>query len=99
MAVCVNVTSKQTHSDKTVILKPGDHPFINHESVINYQDVGERSIKLVEQLLATRTTEFPCTAHDPCSQQLLQRIRAGLIDSKLTPRGIKEKCKKLWGIA
>ena len=99
IAVCVNVTSKQSHSDTTLVLKAGDHRFITHESVINYQDAREMPINLVEQALVKKTEQFVCTAHDPYSEELLQRIRDGLIASKQTPKGIKAKCKRQWGIA
>jgi hypothetical protein len=97
-AVCVNVTTRRPHSDLTAILKVGDHPFIKHESVINYQDAREMPIDVVEQALATGTTQFVCIQLDPASEDLLKRVRQGLIDSKLTPKGIKAHCRKLWGI-
>ena len=31
------VRTKQSHTDKTVILKLGDHPFIKHESSADYK--------------------------------------------------------------
>ena len=36
--VIVNLTTRQPHSDDTVILHPGDHPFVLHETVVFYQD-------------------------------------------------------------
>lgn len=99
IAVCVNVTSRKPHSDATVVLQHGDHSFVTHESVINYQDAREMPINLVEQALATRTSQFVCVPHDPCSPELLARIRDGLVKSKLTPKGIKTKCKVLCKIS
>ena len=58
IAVCVNVSSRKPHSDTTVILQRGDHSFVTHESVINYQDAREMPISLVEEALAKRTTQF-----------------------------------------
>jgi CTP:molybdopterin cytidylyltransferase MocA len=37
-SVCVNITTRQSYSETTVILKAGDHPFVTHESVIFYTD-------------------------------------------------------------
>jgi hypothetical protein len=99
IAVCVNVSSRKPHSDTTVILQRGDHSFVTHESVINYQDAREMPINLVEQALTARTSQFVCVPHDPCSPELLGRIRDGLVKSKPTPKGIKTKCKALWGIS
>lgn len=98
IAVCVNVSSRKPHSDTTVILQRGDHSFVTHESVINYQDAREMPINLVEQALTARTSQFVCVPHDPCSPELLGRIRDGLAKSKPT-QGIKTKCKALWGIS
>jgi hypothetical protein len=97
-AVCVNVTTLQSHSDKTCVLKPGDHRFIKHDSVIKFSDAREMDVALVEQALRAQTTQFVCEAHDPCETELLIRIQQGLIDSKQTPKGIKATCKKLWGL-
>lgn len=96
-AICVNVTSKQSHSDTTVVLVAGDHRFIRHDSVIMYADAREMRIDLVEQALSKPTNQFVCQAHDPCTPALLERIRQGLLASKQTPKGIKKKCKDLWG--
>ena len=60
MAVCVNVTTRQMYSDTTLVLKPGDHPFIDHESVMNYRDSREVSLPSVEELLAKKTGQFAC---------------------------------------
>ena len=45
IAVCVNVSRGKPHSDTTVILQRGDHSFVTHESVINYQDAREMPIR------------------------------------------------------
>lgn len=37
-AVMVNLTTQRPHSDTTVVLAPGDHPFIRHATVVNYSD-------------------------------------------------------------
>ena len=36
--VIVNLTTRQPHSDDTVVLSRGEHPFVRHETVISYQD-------------------------------------------------------------
>ena len=97
-AVCVNVTTRQNHSDTTLVLQVGDHAFLKHESVVNYSDAREMPINLVEQALQNRTTQFVCQLRDPCSATLLKRIQQGLIASKQTPKDIKARCKNLWGI-
>ena len=97
-AVCVNVTTRQSYSDTTLVLQVGDHAFIQHESVVNYSDAREMPIDLVEQALQTRTNQFVCERRDPCTAALLNRIQQGLITSKQTPKDIKARCKMLWSI-
>jgi hypothetical protein len=95
-AVCVNVTSWTFDSDETVILGPGDHPFVKKKSVIHYEDARYMPLNRIEQLLQKRTTEFVCEMHHACTYKLLDRIRTGLLNSKRTPNGIKEYCRSVW---
>jgi len=39
--LCVNVISKRNNSDTFCVLQQGDHPFIRHDSVINYKKARE----------------------------------------------------------
>lgn len=39
--LCANVTSKHSNSDTSCVLQQGDHPFIRHDSVINYKKARE----------------------------------------------------------
>ena len=50
-AVCVNITSWTFDSDETVILVPGDHPFITKKSVVHYEDARYILLEHVEHLL------------------------------------------------
>ncbi len=96
-AVCVNVTTKRDDSETTVVLTAADHRFIKHESVVRFSDAREMKIELVEKLLSSRPGQFVGVLHDPCSEKLLARIRQGLLDSPMTPKEIKRKCKEIWG--
>jgi hypothetical protein len=95
-AICVSVTTRRPHSDPTCVLDVGDHPFVSHPSVIFYQDTRQMDLVLVESALTSGIRNFVCTRHASCSDALLERIRKGLIESKQTPKGIKELCRKLW---
>jgi hypothetical protein len=50
-AVCVSVTTSRAYSETTAVLQRGDHPFVNHESVIYYQDARILDLNLVERAL------------------------------------------------
>lgn len=96
-AVCVNITSRNSFSETTVILKKGDHPFIKHESVINYADARELDLGKVYEVLNTPTRQrFAFGICDPCSPELLRRIQDGLLVSRYVKKGLKEYCKGKW---
>src|SRR5690242_7488672 len=82
LAVCVNVTSKTRYCDTTVVLKPGCHTFIKHESVINYSDARQMDIGKVYQVVTTKNPQsFAFGIYDSCSEALLSTIQAGLLKS------------------
>lgn len=98
-AVCVNVTTRNRYSETTVVLAPGDHPFINHDSVINYRDARKLNLAQVYEVLTTKMPQrFAFGIYDPCSPQLLKRIQDGLLASPHAANGIKECCKNRWKV-
>lgn len=86
----VNLTSRRASSDNTVILDPGDHPFIKHETVVNY--AGSRIVdtaqiqKAIEEGNANPDIRF--------TQEVLERIQEGIELSEFTPLRIIEFYKK-----
>ena len=82
--VIANLTSMRSNSDQTVILKKGDHPFIQHDSIINYSDV--RFVE-VEKLI-NASAMFP--VQKEFDSNILNKIQKGLLPSPHTPLGIKE---------
>lgn len=98
MSLCVNITTLRGFHERTVVLKVGDHPFVKHDSAVLYLDMKERNIAAVSQLLATKTTQFVCSQHKPCSPKLLQRLRQGVIDSPNVAKAVKLKFSVAWGI-
>ena len=97
-AVCVNISTRQEYSDSTVVLKPGEHPYIKHDSIVYYTDAQVLDLNSVEAALNAKTRSFVCQDHESCSEALLKRIQKGLIDSPHTPKGIKKDCRILWGV-
>lgn len=97
-AVCVNITTKQSYSETTVILRPGMHPFIKHDSVVYYSDAQILTLNKVQQALDARMTGVVCEPREPCSRAVLEMIRQGILSSKMTPNNVKDYCKKAWGI-
>jgi hypothetical protein len=89
-AVMVNLTTQRPHSDTTVVLQPGDHPFIRHSTVVNYSDA-----RLVNtpQLDAAINAGI-CRQLDPVTPAVLNQIQAGLPLSPFTPNKIKAEYRR-----
>lgn len=85
-AIMVNVTTQRPHSETTVILKPGDHPFVQKPSVIFYADARKVDVQLLDEAL--RRGSF--RAHATFQSAVLKRIQDGLLQSSLTPKKIKD---------
>ncbi len=91
-SVIVNVSTKRCESDTTVILKPGEHPFIKHDSVINYKD----ALLSLAAKLEEAVNEGHFEASETFDTTILKRIQDGLLQSKQTPKNIKTYCNKIW---
>jgi len=93
--VTVNITTPTSRrADRTIILQKGDHPFIQHESIITYADAQFETVKDLQNYVSGGTAK-PKQAISP---RLLRRIQDGLINSPETPYKIRDFCKALWGI-
>jgi hypothetical protein len=77
----VNVTTPKNDRDITCVLKVGDHPFLTHESVINYADATEATLERVEQAISMKVFK----PHVPFSADLLQRVQDGAAVSPAFP--------------
>ena len=97
-AVCGSVTTKRSYSDTTVVLDVGDHPFINHESVIHYADARILDLQTVQAALDAHIRAFTCRSHKPCSPGLLARVQDGLLKSPYPTKGIKAFFRAARGI-
>lgn len=69
----VNFTSWRKGVDESCVVEPGDHPFFEHKSVVNYHDAVEREKQELQAALDVTRLEM----REPLSPQLLERIRAG----------------------
>jgi hypothetical protein len=86
----VNLTTQRPHSDTTVILNSGDHPFVRHATVVNYFDV--RLVKAGLLTAFSNTGNYLPQAS--LSAPVLQRIQAGLLASSFTPNKFKDYFRK-----
>ena len=94
----MNITTRQVTSETTVTLNVGDHPFIKHESVVNYANAAHMNLRDVEAVMRGQHgfLSIVCEQRDSCSAELLRRIQEGLLASSLVKRRIKEYCRAAW---
>lgn len=71
--------------DPACVLEAGDHPFIQHRSYLAYRYMRLDASTHVEKMVSGAVWK----PHDPCAADLLQRIVAGVYQSRLTPREYK----------
>ena len=83
--IMVNVTTQRPHSDTTVILNAGEHPFVQKPSVIFYADARMTDARLLDQSVASGA--FRTHATFPAA--VLKKIQDGVMKSPFTPRKIK----------
>jgi len=82
--VVVSVTTRHRRSETLVILQPGDHPFIRHESTVAYRYAEISWVDNIEAAIASGNAK----RREPIAGDLLRRIQAGLLDSEFTPNGV-----------
>lgn len=83
--VIVNLTSQRTHSDTTVVVQPGEHPFVQHPTVVFFADA--RIVDANHIAAAMKAGTFH--THQDCSAALLLKIQQGLLASTMTPQKVK----------
>lgn len=90
-------------TDTTVILKAGEHRFINRDTSVSYDKMDEVRTELLAEL-ETRNENTPF--HDKTfvrdvavSPELLQKVRDGAMKSDLAPKGVVRELKARLGMA
>jgi hypothetical protein len=82
--VLVSVTTLRRGKDQTVVLQPGDHPFVKHPSCVFYQDAIIASASHLEAWIAGELA----TPTDPCPAELLKLVCDGFSASEFTPQKV-----------
>lgn len=91
--LAVMLVSLKPHSDKTLILTVGDHPFIQHDSALDYSNVSLFTISKLNAALASSR----CIPHPNMSNGLLKRVRAAVLASQRTPDAMLKICRERFG--
>ena len=84
--IIVSVTTKRSYSDTTVILGPGDHPFIRHQSVISYSDAKIAFVDKIQLAIVNDDAE----EREPFDIEIVNKIRDGILESSLTPKKVQQ---------
>jgi hypothetical protein len=84
-AIVVSVSTLYRFADRTVLLKPVDHPWLKHDSYVAYSFARLRKIADIEARLA----RLPQMVRQGCSESLIRRIQDGILESEQSEHGIK----------
>lgn len=89
----VSLSTMRAHSDQTVTIQVGEHPFIQHDTCAVYSDVRRTTVEKLHQAEANRQL----ARRDGASAQLLGKLRAGLFASSRTPNTMREMARCQFG--
>ncbi len=89
--IVVSLTTKRSGSDETVVLTTGDHPFITHDTAINYSD----SREFLKSDLVDRINQKFFKPSKTFSNDKVKIIQQGLLSSPHTPNDIKSQCASI----
>lgn len=85
LLVSISSVKPNLWNDQSCLLFPGDHPFIKRDSFVDYSssriEPAEKLAKAVDQGIFV--------PREPVSQDLFDRICAGVLASRRTPKDIK----------
>jgi hypothetical protein len=83
--VTVAICSRHRLSETLVCLGQGDHPFIQHESVVAYRYAEIRKCAAIENAIAKGQARLK----ERVSDQLLKRMQSGLLDSDFVANEVR----------
>jgi hypothetical protein len=90
--LAVNLTGFELYKDATVVLDSG-HPFIKKKTVVQYSDAQKFSVSNIDWIIRRGNG----MSKEPCSPELLAKVRNGIIDSDDTPQDMQEYLKQRLG--
>ena len=79
-AVLANLTSMHTRADRTCVVYPGDHPFVRHESYIDYRHCRTDTVAHLRRMLERNYWR----RHQDATEDLIERIVEGARQSEHT---------------
>lgn len=88
LIVC-HFTTKRRYTDNTCVIKAGEHSFVNHETVVRYDQAHECGGEGLEALKRLVAKSF-----EPLNADLLARVKQGALDSPQIPEKIKDLLRR-----
>jgi len=90
LVVAVMVCTQTKFTDTTLILKEGDHPFIRHDTSVQYTSARYLQVFYIIREMGLGR----CHLRPDMSKELLKRVQKGLIESPSTVTAIRDYCEK-----
>lgn len=88
--ILVPICSSHAKADPACSLKVGDHPFILHDSFLDYRNARED----LGETLSSRVSDHTFVPDQKASAELVKKAIAGLKASKFVSRHFKDICAK-----
>lgn len=93
IVVVVRVETRKKHTENSVILAKGEHPYLTKEqSSVEFSTALPVRASRLEQVLGTHSGALQPSV----PPGVLDRVRGGLIASPFTPRHVKDRCRALF---
>ncbi len=90
--IVLSVSSMYRFADRTTLLKASDHPWLKHDSYIAYNFAKVQKAAMIESRLA----RLPRMIQQPCSDALLKRVQAGILESEQSENGVKNFYREIY---
>jgi hypothetical protein len=92
LCAIVSVTTLRNSKDQTIILRPGDHPFLRHDSTIFYGDAMIVDARRLDAEIATGLA----LKRDNCTLATLKLVHDGVLASPFTRMKVVRFCREQW---
>lgn len=91
--IAVPLNTVTIHTDPTVVLKVGDHPFIKHDSAVSYNEMRAFPLLMLDELegMSMKSHDPSFVRSEPCDPELLKKLVDGAFASQLASRKLIEK--------
>jgi hypothetical protein len=86
------LVSEKPHTERTVSLEPGDHPFVQRTSNVDFGTARYIPVSKLEDALRSGEAALK----EDMSMNLLLRVQHGLLASTHTPHDVVESCRRVF---